>query len=118
MGLFKLDRGTTMRRRAVYVDRFGASIITFDLVFALTFIAGSIETLYPALAQNEVVFWATLVPLFLAMVWQWIEIRLAPHERIVVSMAGPNAETTWKPGDPDRRSGKERRRNPPLMREG
>jgi hypothetical protein len=102
MGLFKLDRGTLMKRRSAYIDHFGASIITFDLVFAVTFLAGSVEALYPRIGDNGLVFWATLIPLFLALAWQWIEIRIAAHERIAVSMGGPSAHG-WQPGDPDRR---------------
>jgi hypothetical protein len=104
MALFKLDRGMLMYRRATYVDPFGASIITFDLVFAATFFFVDLEALYPGLKTTRGVFWVTLVPLSLAMLWQWAEIRLVEHERIVVSMGGPETDG-WQPGDPDRRNG-------------
>lgn len=111
LGLFKLDRGTIMLRRARYVDRFGASIITFDLVFGVTFLFSSLRMLYPPLARNDVLFWATLVPLFAAMTWQWIEVRIAIAQRLEVALAGATAEhDQWEPGDPERRVGPADRR--------
>lgn len=111
LAIFKLDRGTLMWRRSSYVDRFGASIITFDLVMGATFLIVAAQSLYPRLQQSETVFWSLLLPLGLAMFWQWIEIRLATRERVHVAVAGvPVTGSTWQPGDPDRRSGKPGRR--------
>lgn len=110
MAVFKLDRGTLMKRRAAYVDRFGASIIAFDLVFGVTLLITAARLLVPRLQGSGVLFWATLVPLFLVMGWQWLEVRHAARERLHVAMAGAVATSPWQPGDPDRRTGPADRR--------
>jgi hypothetical protein len=103
MGLFKLDRGLLMKRRAAYVDRFGASVITFDLVFGATLLVSTVTVLFPRLRTFDVIFWLTIAPLFVVMAWQWVEIRLASRDRVHVAMAGTISAAPWSEGDPDRR---------------
>jgi len=111
LGLFKLDRGTVMARRARYVDRLGLSFIVFDLAFSVTFLLNGASILYPDYTSRSAVFWFTFVLLFSAMAWQWIEVRIAAGQRIHAAVSGTTEiGDTWEPGDPDRRNGEPGRR--------
>jgi hypothetical protein len=89
LAMFKLDRGRLLKRNANYIDRFGWSIILFDLGFGIIFLGAVVRTLYPALESTQAHVGSTLLLFALAM-WQWIEVRSADWHRVNRAMdAGP-----------------------------
>ena len=88
LGLFKLDRGGILKHRSAYIDRFGWSIIVFDITFGLAALHAVLVSLYPGLFLN---IWQTRIAtavVVVAVLWQWWEVRTAPYQRVHEAMAG------------------------------
>lgn len=77
----KLDRGNTMRRRARRIDFFGASIITFDLVFGSVLGISLLWLFYPKLHTTWFDY-ITTGALAAVAIWQEIAVRTAPYHRL------------------------------------
>lgn len=110
LAAFKLFRGTAMQRRAVYIDRFGWSIIVYDYCFFVVFFVSCLFTLYPQLERSEWIARILLAILIAVTIWQFAEVRWASTRRIQHA-TGPEDST---PPPWDRH---ERRVNPPRREE-
>jgi hypothetical protein len=81
-GLFKADRARILYRGSSHVDRFGWSIILYDLLFGLLLLWGSFRTLY---LSGSDPWWLLIVEttaILVVTLWQWAEVRLADWQRI------------------------------------
>ena len=110
LALFKIDRGTIMRRRAPVIDAFGWSIIIFDWVFGAVFMISVFWTLYP---DTRLAPWGTRVTvaaLLVVTLWQWAMVRRATQDRVELVASGVTNGNHWQPGDPERRTGAADRR--------
>jgi hypothetical protein len=110
IGLFKLDRGTIMYRRARVIDRLGWSIIVFDWTMGALFLISMFWTLYPDTRYGPWLPRAIVLILLVTTIWQWLEIRKASPVRVDLVAAGANGGTVYRPADDqpiltDRRNG-------------
>ena len=110
LAYFKLFRGTTMQRRAAFIDRFGWSIILYDYIFFVVFAASILFSLYPTLDASQWIGRVLLGLLIVVTVWQFIEVKTATPHRIQHA-AGPE-DDGHVPWDLN-----ERRVNPPRRQE-
>jgi hypothetical protein len=111
IGLFKVDRGLMMMRRARVIDRLGWSIIIFDLTMGGLFLISMFWSLYPSTAFRPWFPRLTVLALLITTVWQWFEIRRASAVRVDLVAAGANGGSVYHP-DVDTYSGIERRVGP------
>jgi hypothetical protein len=108
LAVFKLFRGTRMKRRSRYVDRMGWSIIIYDLIFGAVFAFASIWTLYPQLYGG--VWTDHIVNAILKVItaWQFYETWNAPEPRVEAAISGTvnGDDTMWEAGkSAERRKG-------------
>lgn len=78
----KLMRGWVMCRRSTNIDRFGLSIILFDVIFGSALLITVIWTIWPATAFS---IWFTRIistSVLLVATWQLIEVTRASRVRI------------------------------------
>jgi hypothetical protein len=99
IGLFKLDRGTIMYRRARVIDRLGWSIIVFDWTMGALFLISMFWTLYPDTRYGPWLPRAIVLILLVTTIWQWLEIRKASPVRVDLVAAGANGGTVYRPDD-------------------
>jgi hypothetical protein len=99
IGLFKLDRGTIMYRRARVIDRLGWSIIAFDWVMGGLFIVSMFWSLYPDTRYAPWLPRAIILLLISTTIWQWLEIRRASTVRVDLVAAGANGGSVYRPAD-------------------
>jgi hypothetical protein len=99
IGLFKLDRGSIMYRRARVIDRLGWSIIVFDWVMGGLFIVSMFWSLYPDTRYAPWLPRAVVLLLILTTIWQWLEIRRASAVRVDLVAAGANGGSVYRPAD-------------------
>jgi hypothetical protein len=100
IGLFKLDRGTIMYRRARVIDRLGWSIIAFDWVMGGLFVVSMFWSLYPDTRYGPWLPRAIVLLLILTTVFQWWEIRRASTARVDLVAAGANGGSIYHPDEP------------------
>jgi hypothetical protein len=114
IGLFKLDRGTIMYRRAKVIDRLGWSIIVFDWVMGGLFVVSMFWSLYPGTRYAPWFPRVIVLLLLVTTVWQWLEIRRASSVRVELVAAGANGGSIYHPDESypavDRRTGPPDRR--------
>ena len=94
LGLFKIDRGGILKRRSAYVDSFGWSIIIFDITFGLAALHAVLVSLYPGLLLT---IWQPRIitaVVVAVVIWQWVEVRTAPYQRVHEAMAGATNGTS------------------------
>lgn len=121
IGILKLYRAYVMKRRSVYVDRFGWSIIVYDFVFGLAALMGFVLAFYPELNPH---IWITRIStgsILIMAAWQLLEVHAANDERMDAAVAGTTSPTPSEPteytGD-NRRGPLPGRRDYDLIRKG
>ena len=106
LGALKVYRGTVLKRRSLWIDRFGWSIITFDWAFGAVFLLSAFFRLYPD-TTHPYLSRALLFILGAFTLWQAYEVARAEHVRVTSSLGGlPNGHDhdLDTPPSPERRT--------------
>jgi threonine/homoserine efflux transporter RhtA len=103
IAVLKLYRARLMKRRSTYVDRFGWSLIGYDIVFGISALTGVAMTIYPAIAPHVYISRVSTTAVLFAVLWQLTELFLASDERVEAAISGTAAGTHTPPTDKERR---------------
>jgi ABC-type xylose transport system permease subunit len=93
--LFKLRRGTLLRRRARYIDRIGLSTILADYALGLAYLYALLVTLYPQLRPHEEIRWPVRIMVSVVVGWAWWTAERASTDRINMAMGGREHAATF-----------------------
>ena len=109
LGAVKMDRGNTMRQRAIRIDFFGWSIILFDLFFGASLLISVLWIFYPILKNEWSDLAVTTIVLIIALV-QGYTVRKAPDHRIRRAMEYSESQKEEEGPFVERRNGNPGRR--------
>lgn len=88
IGILKLTRARFLKHRSEYIDRFGWSIISWDIVFGVSAMVVLFMTLYPGILPSVWIVRSMNAGIILIGFWQLAEIVTAPDHRIKSAMSG------------------------------
>ena len=104
IAVLKLFRARVLKHRSVYVDRFGWSIIIYDVVFGISALIGLTFGLYPGLTPHIYISRIATGAIIVVAAWQLFEVWRADNQRVDAAVSGTVPVAPTPPTDPyDRR---------------
>jgi hypothetical protein len=88
IAVLKMYRARVMKHRSVFVDRFGWSIIGYDIIFGIAVLIGVFFTIYPGITPHVWIGRMATTWVLFAVIWQLAELYLASDARVNAAVAG------------------------------
>jgi hypothetical protein len=94
LGILKLYRARVMKHRSSFVDRFGWSIIIYDVVFGIAAILTMVVSVYPGLSPHIWITRVSTTAVVIVAAWQLFEVRSAGVGRVDAAVSGAMGNAT------------------------